>query len=253
LNGPFYRFGLIGYPLEHSASASYFAGKFKREGLSSYSYSLFPLMHVDEVRALMASIPGLQGFNVTIPYKQSIIPLLDHLDPLAAEIGAVNTVVVRRNGNDFELGGYNTDAEGFRLSLPPVFTHTHAMILGTGGSSAAVACVLKKMGLEVLKVSRREKSGGEIVYEEISAGLLERFTFIINCTPAGMFPATGSAPAMPFHLLGPRHFVYDLIYNPGETILLQRAREAGAQTQNGMRMLELQAELAFKIWMAETR
>jgi len=249
LNGPFYRFGLIGYPLEHSASARYFTGKFEREGLINYSYSLFPLMHVDEVRALISSIPGLQGFNITIPYKQSIIPLLDHLDPVAAEIGAVNTVVVRPIGSGFELGGYNTDAEGFRLSLPPVFNHTHTLILGTGGASAAVAYVLKKMGIEVLKVSRNKKTEGITGYEEITKDLLERYTCIINCTPSGMFPDTNAAPALPFHLLGPRHFVYDLIYNPSETLLLKQAREAGASTRNGMKMLELQAELSFRIWM----
>ncbi len=206
-------------------------------------------MHLDEIKALIASIPGLQGFNLTIPYKQSIIPLLDQLDPVAAEIGAVNTVVVRPDAGGFELVGYNTDAEGFRLSLPPVFNHTHAMILGTGGSSAAVAYVLKKMGIEVLKVSRDKRTEGTIGYEEINKDVLERFTFIINSTPAGMFPQTNAAPALPFHLLGPRHFVYDLIYNPSQTLLLKHAAEAGAQIQNGMRMLELQAELSFKIWM----
>jgi shikimate dehydrogenase len=251
LNGRTYRFGLIGYPLEHSASARYFTSKFERERLNNYSYSLFPLMHLDEIKALTASIPGLQGLNVTIPYKQSIIPLLDQLDPVAAEIGAVNTVVVKRNNKGFLLSGYNTDAKGFRLSLPQDFNHTHALVLGTGGASAAVTYVLKTMGIEVLKVSRDKRSEGIIGYEEINKDVLERFTFIINSTPSGMFPQTNAAPALPFHLLGPRHFVYDLIYNPAETLLLKQAREAGASTQNGMEMLKLQAELAFKIWMGE--
>lgn len=251
MTGLSYRFGLIGYPLEHSASARYFAGKFEREGLNNYSYSLFQLMHVDEVKALIASVPGLQGFNVTIPYKKSIIPLLDHLDPVAAEIGAVNTVVVARIGRSIELSGFNTDAEGFRLSLPPGFNHTRALVLGTGGASAAVTYILKKMGIEILKVSRNSVSEGVIRYDQITPGILEQFTFIINCTPSGMFPDISASPALPFHLLGPRHFVYDLIYNPPETLLLKKAGEAGASIQNGMKMLELQAELAFKIWMAD--
>jgi len=243
------RFGLIGYPLEHSVSARYFAKKFEREGLTDYSYTLFPLVSVDEVKPLIAGTPRLQGFNVTIPYKQTIIPLLDHLDPLAAEIGAVNTVAIKHFASGFELTGYNSDAGGFRSSLCPDFHHTHALILGTGGSSKAVAYILKEMGLEVLKVSRTKKAEGIIRYEELGTALLELFTFIVNCTPAGMFPETDNTPGLPFNMLGPRHFVYDLIYNPAETLLLKKAAQAGAKIQNGMKMLELQAELTFNIWM----
>ena len=244
------RFGLIGYPLEHSASARYFANKFERERLTGYSYTLFPLLSADEVRPLIAATPGLQGLNVTIPYKQSIIPLLDRLDPVAEKIGAVNTVKVRHSGTGFELTGYNTDAEGFRRSLNPGFQHTHALILGTGGSAKAVAYILGEMGLEVLKVSRTKKAEGIITYKEISKALLERFTLIVNCTPAGMFPDIDMAPHLPFDLLGSRHFIYDLIYKPIETKLLRLAGGTGARVQNGMKMFENQAELSFRIWMA---
>ena len=242
------QFGLIGYPLEQSASARYFAEKFEREGLKSYSYTLFPMVSVDEVRPLIEARPLLQGFNVTIPHKQSIIPLLDSLDPLAAAIGAVNTVCVERSATAYKLKGYNTDAGGFKGSLNPDFNDSHALILGTGGSSRAVAWVLKEMGLQVMHVSRTKKHEGTIGYEELSPELLEKFTFIVNCTPAGMVPAINTAPDLPITLLSPRHFVYDLIYKPPETKLLRLAHEAGAKTQNGFRMLELQAELAFRIW-----
>ncbi len=241
------QFGLIGFPLEHSASASYFAKKFEREGLTEYSYSLFPLLSADEILPLIKNTPSLQGFNVTIPYKQSIIPFLDHLDPVAREIGAVNTVKVKRSDTGFLLTGYNTDAEGFRKSLGSGFHHTHALILGTGGSSKAVAYSLNKMGLEVLMVSRSKKDTVTITYHDISPAVVEQYTFIVNCTPAGMFPHIETAPPFPVELLGSGHFVYDLIYNPSETKLLGLAKNAGAKTQNGLKMLGMQAELAFCI------
>ncbi|MCX6281207.1 MAG: shikimate dehydrogenase [Bacteroidetes bacterium] len=242
------RFGLIGYPLEHSASAEYFAEKFKREGLT-HSYSLFPLLSADEVLPLLHAVPGLQGFNVTIPFKQSIIPLLDQLDPIAEEIAAVNTVVVKRSDSGFQLSGYNTDADGFGKSLKPGFRHTHALILGTGGSSKAVTYCLKRKGLNVLHVSRNKRDNSTIGYEDIGSDLLNRFTFIVNCTPLGMFPLTDAAPDLPYELLKPFHEAYDLIYNPIETRFLRYAREAGAVTQNGRNMFENQADLSFEIWM----
>lgn len=242
------QFGLIGFPLTHSASARYFAEKFEREGLTGFSYSLFPIPSADELLPLISSLPDLQGLNVTIPHKQSIIPLLLQIDPVAREIGAVNTVLVSRTAKGMEMHGFNTDAEGFRLSLRSGFNHTHALILGTGGSSNAVAYCLKNMGLDILKVSRSLKAPGIIQYAELSSDILRKYTFIVNCTPAGMFPDKESAPHFPFNLLGPQHEVYDLIYNPAETKLLRKAREAGALTSNGMKMLELQAELSYRIW-----
>jgi len=242
-------FGLIGFPLEHSASALYFSNKFKRERLDGFTYSLFPLPSADGILPLISSLPHLQGLNVTIPHKQSIIPWLNYIDPVAKEIGAVNTLLIRRSGKGFDLCGYNTDAEGFRLSLRPGFMHTHALILGTGGSSKAVEYSLKKMQLDVLKVSRTFRAPGIICYDDLSPEILRKFTFIVNCTPAGMFPETETSPQLPVGLLGPSHEVYDLIYNPSETKLLREARKAGAITCNGMKMLELQAELSFKIWM----
>jgi len=162
----------------------------------------------------------------------------------------VNTVSVRRSGSGFELSGYNTDAEGFRRSLPSDLKHSHALILGTGGSSKAVAYILRKSGIAVLAVSRTKKSESTITYEEIDRKLLERYTFIVNCTPVGMFPHIDTDLPLPFNLLNQRHFVYDLVYNPAETGLLRIARDAGAKTQNGLKMLELQADLSFEIWMS---
>ena len=168
---------------------------------------------------------------------------------LAAGIGAVNTVLIRHTGGLAELIGYNTDAGGFKSSLDPGFPYTHALILGSGGSAKAVAFILKEMGLEVLHVSRTKKSENIIRYDELSAGLLKKFTFIVNCTPAGMFPDTETAPPLPFGLLGPQHYVYDLVYKPPETKLLHLARAEGAKVQNGIKMFENQAELSFGIWM----
>jgi shikimate dehydrogenase len=245
---PAVRFGLIGYPLDHSASASYFTKKFTSEGLTNYSYQLFPLKAVEEVNSLLAVTSGLKGFNVTIPYKESIIPFLTVLHPDAEAIGAVNTVLVKTSGTGTRLIGYNTDAEGFRRSLPPTLSHRNALILGTGGSAKAVAFTLRKLGLNVLLVSRTERSQTTISYEELTRELMHQFTFIINCTPAGMFPDLKGTPPLPLKWLSPGHFVYDLIYNPEETLLLRNARKAGAVTKNGQLMFETQAELSFRIW-----
>jgi len=242
------RFGLIGNPLTHSASAVYFAEKFRREGLDSYSYSLYPLKSADEVRALIAGIPGLCGLNVTIPYKQSIIPLLNSIDKTAAEIGAVNTILIKRSQGKAELIGYNTDAEGFRQSLPERFSHKHTLVLGTGGSSKAVAWVLAEMGVEVLFVSRLKKGRGIINYEDVTVDVMQKYSLIVNCTPQGMFPETEQAPPLPYQFIGASHMAYDLIYNPAETKFLSMAADAGARTQNGRKMFEIQAELSFKIW-----
>jgi shikimate dehydrogenase len=242
------RFGLIGYPLEHSGSASYFAKKFAGEGLTNYSYQMFPLKAIGDVNPLLAGIPDLRGLNVTIPYKESIIPFLTRLHPDAGAIGAVNTILITGSGKKKDLIGYNTDAEGFRRSLPSALPHHNALILGTGGSSKAVAYSLKKMGLNVLFVSRTKKSSTIIRYEDITKELLHQFTFIVNCTPAGMCPDITGIPPLPFKWIGPGHFIYDLIYNPEETLFLRNARKAGALAHNGKLMFELQAELSFRIW-----
>lgn len=246
-------FGLFGYPLGHSFSALYFTSKFQREGLSEYNYSLFPVLTADEIKPVVQSRPHLQGFNVTIPHKETIIPYLDLLDKDTSAIGAVNCVKVSRNGNKMELKGYNTDWQGFRQSLNQNFNHTHALVLGTGGSSRAIAFALRQMGTNVLLVSRSKSSEDTITYENLNPGLMEKYTFIVNCTPAGMFPETEDLPPIPVRFIGTKHEVYDLIYNPSETKLLKVAREAGAKVQNGQRMLEIQAELSFNIWTQDKR
>jgi shikimate dehydrogenase len=245
---PAFRFGLIGYPLEHSASASYFEKKFAAVGLENYSYQMFPLGRVEDVTELIARIPDLKGFNVTIPYKEKIIPFLGTIHPVASAIGAVNTVLVRSSGKEKLLSGYNTDADGFRNSLPAELLYSKALILGTGGSAKAVEYTLNKLGMEVLFVSRTSSNRKTIRYSEITKKLMKHFTFIVNCNPAGMYPDIAGMPPFPVQWIGPGHFVYDLIYNPEETLLLRLARKAGAKTQNGLRMFEAQAELSFRIW-----
>lgn len=238
-------FGLIGYPLGHSFSQQFFTDKFRSLGLVGYQYLNFPMEDISQLRQLLAEHPELRGLNVTIPHKQQIIPLLDQLDGQAAAIGAVNCIVVA----DGKLSGYNTDADGFKLSIKP-FIENHyerALILGTGGSSRAVAYVLKQWGIPFHFVSR-EKKNGAIGYDDINVDSIRHFKLIINTTPVGMFPKVDSAPPLPYEALSTSHFLYDLVYNPEETEFLRLGRIAGAKTMNGLAMLRLQAEKSWEIW-----
>lgn len=242
------RFGLIGDPLEHSFSARYFKEKFERENISDCRYDLFPLSKVSEIRKLISAFDNLAGFNVTIPHKTSIIPLLDELDQSASAVGAVNTVKIFRKNNALKLKGFNTDTWGFENSTDAFEQHIHALILGTGGAAKAIAFVLKSKNIDFLMVSRNPKEKWEIRYDQLTEPILSKYLWIINTTPLGMFPDTKAFPPIPYHLLTPRHFLYDLIYNPTETIFLAKGNQAGAKTMNGLLMLELQAEKAWEIW-----
>ncbi len=237
------RFGLIGRSLQHSFSKDYFTSKFKAIG-ANHSYSNFELEKISVFPELLKQYPDLGGLNVTIPYKEKIIPFLSSVSDEASEIGAVNTIVIR-NG---ESRGYNTDVYGFEESLKPLLQshHTKALVLGTGGASKAVTYVLEKLGITVLKVSRKP-AADQVSYHE-AAGLLMDHLLIINTTPLGTFPEVQKMPPLDVHVLTPRHLCYDLIYNPPQTLFLQKAAENGSGISNGREMLELQAEKAWEIW-----
>lgn len=240
------KFGLIGYPLKNSFSQNYFNSKFLSLGLLHYEYINFPLNRIDQLDNLLATEPDLVGFNVTIPYKEAIIPFLAELDTSAREAGAVNCV---KKVNS-KLIGYNTDVFGFETSLVPLLANTSnlkALVLGTGGAAKAVACVLRKLSIPYEFVSRTPEAG-QFSYAELSPEILGTHKLIINCTPLGMFPDVEQKPPLSYNLLTPEHISYDLIYLPIETLFLRHSREQGAITKNGLEMLHLQAEKSWEIW-----
>jgi shikimate dehydrogenase len=241
------QYGLIGFPLTHSFSKNYFTQKFTIEGIEDAVYNLFPLQDIAEFPALLEH-EQLCGLNVTIPYKEKVIPFLDGLNEEAAAIGAVNTIKF----TDGKTTGYNSDSYGFEQSLLPLLQpqHTAALILGTGGASKAVEYVLKKLGIAVQYVSRTpsEKS---VTYKNLDTEMLAHSMLLINCTPAGMYPDVDNAPDIPYELITDKHLLYDLIYNPDETRFLREGRTRGAQTKNGLEMLYLQAERSWAIWNKE--
>jgi shikimate dehydrogenase len=243
-------FGLIGYPLSHSFSKKYFTEKFISEGIEGHSYELFEIEHVEEIKNIIARHPELIGFNVTIPHKETIIPLLDHLDKSAEMVGAVNVVCLQNN----ILTGYNSDFYGFNTSLwrwlPADKKNLSAVILGTGGAAKAVKSVLKVNNIPY-KLTSRTNSAETITYEALAASsLIKESKLIINTTPLGMAPNTDQYPAIPYEQISEHHFVFDLIYNPAETIFLRKAAARGAATKNGLEMLQLQAEKSWEIWTA---
>ncbi|MBS1689363.1 MAG: shikimate dehydrogenase [Bacteroidetes bacterium] len=237
-------FGIIGYPLSHSFSPAYFSKKFAAQRIDA-TYTAYPLRTVGEYPALLKIHPELLGLNVTLPYKETIISYLDELDDTARGIGAVNCIHI----NDGVQKGYNTDAIGFEKSLLPLLRNHHieALILGTGGSSKAVAYVLRKLGISHTKVSRKPK-GNMLGYEQLSVDVMQRHKLIINTTSAGMYPNMNDAPAIPYKLLDKECLLYDLIYNPAETKFLALGKEQGATIKNGYEMLQLQADASWEIW-----
>jgi len=242
-------YGLIGYPLEHSASPDFFKKKFEKENIHNTDYKLFPLKEITELPRLVAENPDLAGFNVTSPYKQAILPLLTRTNIAATTIGAVNTVKVVREDGAIILHGYNTDYIGFAESLMEVLPHTprRALILGAGGAARAVRYALSLMHCTATIVSRTTGKG-DITYEDLTAEIVSNHPLVVNATPLGMFPATDSCPDFPYELLTGKHFLFDLIYNPGETEFLRRGRLRGARTGNGLSMLHHQAEASWNVW-----
>jgi shikimate dehydrogenase len=238
------RFGLLGRNISYSFSQGYFTKKFKDLGLKDHSYENFDIQNMDGFKNVLAQ-KNLKGLNVTIPYKQDVIPFLDELDEKAAKIGAVNTIQFSEKG----LKGFNTDAYGFQKSLEPFLKphHKNALILGTGGASKAVRFVLDELGIANTYVSRSKKEG-QYTYNELDQSILEKNTLIINCTPLGTYPNIEDKPALPYQYIGPDHLLYDLIYNPEKTSFLAMGEANGATICNGLKMLEQQAEKAWEIW-----
>lgn len=243
------RYGLIGHPLTHSFSQRYFTEKFAREGIADSRYDLFDLPDLSALPGLFA-LPGLRGLNVTIPHKQAVLAYVDRLDASAEKIGAVN--VIKFDGDGLRTG-YNSDYYGFRQSLTDWLTNLkrtpmglQALVLGTGGASKAVTVALTDLGIPYTFVSRTE-AVNTLIYDDLP-NVITDYQLIINGSPVGTYPRIDEAPALPYAQLTPQHLLYDLVYNPAETLFMQRGRAQGAAVHNGLRMLELQAEKAWEIW-----
>jgi shikimate dehydrogenase len=243
--------GLIGYPLTHSFSKKYFTEKFEREGIENWQYELYPLAEIAELTHLLRGgkneVKNLVGINVTIPYKEAVLPYLQALEAEAAEIGAVNCIKIDANGH---LKGYNTDVYGFERSLRELLGEAkpkRGLVLGTGGAAKGVFFVLKKMGIEPLYVSRNGSNNG-ITYQDLTEEVMQRHDLIVNTTPLGMLPNVETVAPIPFKWVNVQHYLYDLVYNPIETMFLHLGKERGATVKNGMDMLYLQAEKGWEIW-----
>ncbi len=240
------KFGLVGRDISYSFSRGYFADKFKNENLP-HSYVNFDLKSIVELDEIIKNTANLKGLNVTIPYKEAVMPMLDDLNKRARKIGAVNTIRITRYQ---KLIGYNTDYYGFKNSIKPHLKkhHKHALILGTGGASKAIAYALKKLKIDYDYVSRSHKEGVKFMYSDLTDEIISSYTIIINCTPIGTFPDINKCPDIPYDAITEKHILYDLIYNPEHTKFLSCGDLKGATTINGLEMLRLQAEKSWEIW-----
>lgn len=241
-------YGLIGFPLTHSFSKTYFNRKFEEEGINA-EYINFEIPDIGDFTEILAEYPDLCGMNVTIPYKELVIPYLDELDPDAEKIGAVNVIKFIKKGKDTILRGYNSDVIGFGDSMVPLLNPARkkALILGTGGAAKAIARALEKLNVEYVFVSRK-KSEGCLTYQELTPEIMAEHKIIVNTTPLGMYPHVDVAPDIPYNCLTKEHLCYDLLYNPNVTLFMRRAEEYGAEVKNGLEMLLLQAFAAWRIW-----
>mgnify|MGYP002857504816 CR=1 FL=1 len=242
------KYGLIGYPLGHSFSMGFFNEKFQNEGIDA-EYVNFEISNIDELLEVLASNPDLRGFNVTIPYKQKIMSFLDTISPEARSIGAVNVVKVENRNNTYHLKGYNSDAAAFTQSIKPMLERFHkkALILGTGGASKAINYGLKSLGLETVFVSRYERPG-TIQYERITPEIVKEYNVIVNCTPCGLYPHFDECPQLPYEAMDNHTILYDLIYNPDQTLFMRKGAQYGADVKNGLEMLLLQAFASWEFW-----
>lgn len=242
------QFGLVGYPLGHSFSKKYFTEKFEKENITG-EYLNFELRDLSALKGLLEKYPDLRGFNVTIPYKRTILPFLDNIEGAAREIGAVNCVKIQKEDGRLSLTGYNTDAEGFRTSLQAFLTDTvsRALVLGSGGAARAVHYALRQLGITSVTVSRTPRSAEEIGYEDVLRYLPDH-RLLVNATPLGTWPDTETCPPLPYKRLTASHYLFDLVYNPEITLFMKRGLEAGAHVRNGFGMLVAQAEAAWEIW-----
>ena len=235
--------------LGHSFSISYFNDKFADEGINA-RYENFEISSIDQLQEVLDTNPNLRGLNVTIPYKEKVIEFLDSITPEAQAIGAVNVIRVSHEGKKTKLKGYNSDVIGFTKSIEPMLDsnwHKKALILGTGGASKAINYGLKSLGLETVFVSRYQRPG-TIQYESITPEVIREYNVIVNCTPLGMYPHTEECPKLPYEAMDYHTILYDLIYNPDETLFMKRGREQGAEVKNGLEMLLLQAFASWEFW-----
>lgn len=242
------KYGLIGYPLGHSFSIGYFNERFENENIDA-KYINFEIPSIDDLPEVLASNPQLKGLNVTIPYKEKVIPFLDSVSPEARAIGAVNVIRVTHKGNKVILKGFNSDVIGFTKSIEPMLEKCHkkTLILGTGGASKAVNYGLKSLGLETVFVSRYERPD-TIQYESITPDVVKEYNVIVNCTPLGMYPHSDECPKLPYEALDSHNILYDLIYNPDQTLFMKKGLAHGAQVKNGLEMLLLQAFASWEFW-----
>jgi shikimate dehydrogenase len=244
------KYGLIGYPLGHSFSVVYFNNKFKSENIDA-EYINFEIKNIKDFKYVLHENPDLCGLNVTLPYKMDIIPLLDSITDNARNIGAVNVIKFKKGGlfSKYHLEGHNSDITGFKKSIEPLLNEMHrkALILGTGGASKAIYHGFKQLGLESLFVSRTQENNS-IIYNEITPEIIKDYTVIVNATPLGMYPNTDTCPDIPYQYLTPNHILYDLIYNPDDTLFMRKGKESGAIVKNGLEMLLLQAFISWEIW-----
>jgi shikimate dehydrogenase len=245
------KYGLIGYPLGHSFSISYHNQRFADEGIDA-KYFNYEIPSIEDFPEIINTNPELKGLNVTIPYKEKVMEFLDYISPEARAIGAVNVIRVVHEGNNVRLKGYNSDVIGFTQSIEPMLEpyHKKALVLGTGGASKAVAYGLRSLGLETVNVSRYQRPD-TIQYESITPDVVKEYNVIVNCTPLGMYPKTEACPLLPYEALDDHNILYDLIYNPDETLFMRKGAEHGAQTKNGLEMLLLQAFASWEFWMGK--
>ena len=242
-------YGLIGYPLSHSFSKRFFTAYFEKESIDA-EYLNFEISDLSMLPEVIHKNRELIGFNITIPYKEVIIPYLDSCDPRAAAIKAVNTVKIFRLNGNIQLKGFNTDLIGFRDSIVPLLQphHHKALVLGTGGASKAVVAVLAELSIGTQLISREAKPGISISYGQLTREMMEEYTIVVNTTPLGTYPNTDGYPEIPFEFLTDKNLLYDLVYNPPVTRFLQKGADKGAAIKNGLEMLELQAMASWKIW-----
>lgn len=242
------KYGIIGHPLGHSFSKNYFNEKFHDEGIDA-EYINFDIQNIGNLPEVLATNPELKGLNVTIPYKEKVLSYLDYISVEARAIGAVNVIRVEHKGNNVLLKGYNSDVIGFTRSIEPILEkfHRKALVLGTGGASKAVSYGLRSLGLETVLVSRFERPG-TIQYKDITPDVVREYKVIVNCTPCGMYPNYEECPELPYEALDSHNLLYDLIYNPDETLFMKKGREQGALIKNGIEMLLLQAFASWDFW-----
>ncbi|RZJ81737.1 MAG: shikimate dehydrogenase [Flavobacterium sp.] len=242
-------FGLIGFPLSHSFSKKFFSEKFENEQIADCKYELYPIVHADEIKELVANNSSLCGLNITIPHKVNVLPFVNEVDVAAAEVGAVNCIHIDQTGDKPFLKAYNTDAYGFAESLKPLLEshHKKALVFGDGGAAKAVKYVLTQLGISYLSVVRNP-APNTILYSAVTAEILKDYTLLINTTPLGMLPNLDSYPVIPYQYVTNQHLAYDLVYNPEETVFLTKVKAQGGKIKNGLEMLYLQAERSWEIW-----